>query len=389
MAKIVIAPDSFKGSLSAARVAEAIGEGVRRALPQAEVALVPLADGGEGTVEAFVTAVGGRIVPVTAIGPLEEPTDAFIGMIDSGKTAVIEMAAASGLPLVPEDRRNPMLTTSYGTGELIRTALDFKFDRIILGIGGSATNDGGVGMIQALGGSFKDGAGKEVGFGGGELRRVRSIDLTNLDARLKTARITVACDVENPLTGPNGASAVFGPQKGATAEMIELLDAGLRNLADVIRRDVGVDIEKTPGSGAAGGMGAAALAFLGVELKPGIDIVLDAARFNEKLDGADLMFTGEGRVDSQTMNGKCVSGVMRVARSRGVPVIVLAGGVEPDGYQLLEHGALAVLSIVDGPMTLAEAQERTAEFLARAAEQAVRLGVHPRIKVPAWKSLRC
>ncbi len=373
MAKIVVAPDSFKGSLSATQVAEAIGEGIRRVLPQAEVVLAPLADGGEGTVEAFVTTAGGRAVPIRVTGPLGDPVDAFIGLIDSDNTAVVEMAAASGLPLVPEDRRNPLMTTSYGTGELIRAALSLGCDRIILGIGGSATNDGGVGMIQSLGGRFRDEKGEEVGFGGGELSRIRSIDLSRLDSRLKTVSVTVACDVENPLTGPNGASAVFGPQKGATAEMVESLDAGLRNLAEVIRQDVGLDIENVPGSGAAGGMGAAALAFLQAELRPGIEIVMDAARFDEKLEGADLMFTGEGRVDSQTLQGKCVSGVMRAARSHGVPVIVLTGGIEPDGYELLEHGALAVLSIVDRPMTLTEAQDRATELLARAAEQAVRL----------------
>ena len=433
--KIVVAPDSFKGSLSATGVAEVIAAGVRRALPDAEVVLVPLADGGEGTVEAFVTAVGGRIVAIPATGPLGERVDAFIGLLDEGRTAVVEMAAASGLPLVPDDQRNPMLTTSYGTGELIGAALDLGCEKLILGIGGSATNDGGVGMIQALGGSFRDENGAEVGFGGGELARIRSIDLSNLDPRLHQVfrdmsgaqhqvfrdmsgaqhqvsrdlsgaqhqvfrdmsgaqhqvfrdmsgaqrngypetppvAITIACDVENPLTGPNGASAVFGPQKGATPEMVATLDAGLRNLADVIRRVVGLDIETTPGAGAAGGMGGAALAFLGAELKPGIEIVLDAAHFDEKLDGADLVFTCEGRADAQTLQGKAVSGVLRAARAKHVPVVVLAGGIEPEGYDLLDQGAVAVLSVVNKPMGLAESQGRAAELLERAAEQAIRL----------------
>lgn len=370
--KIVIAPDSFKGSLSATRVAKAIGAGVQSALPDARLVLIPLADGGEGTVEAFVTAVGGRVVPAAAIDPLGGRVEAFIGVLDDG-TAVVEMAAASGLTLVPDDRRNPMLTTSYGTGELIECALDLGCSKLILGIGGSATNDGGVGMIQALGGSFKDETGAEVGFGGAELARIRSIDTSNLDPRLQSISITVACDVDNPLTGPRGASAVFGPQKGATPEMVAALDAGLRNLAEVIRRDVGIDIETTPGAGAAGGMGATALAFLGAQLKPGIEIVLDAAHFDEKLDGAAVVFTGEGRVDPQTLGGKVINGVLRAARRRGVRVVVLAGGIQPEGYDLLAHGATAMLSIVDRPMTLAEAQERAAELLERAADQAMRL----------------
>jgi glycerate kinase len=371
--RVVVAPDSFKGSLSATQVAQAIGAGVLRAVPDAELVLVPLADGGEGTVDAFVTAVGGQIVAVSATDPLGERVESFVGLLDDGETAIVEMAAASGLPLVPDDKRNPMLTTSYGTGELIKAALDLGCRKLILGIGGSATNDGGVGMVQSLGGSFRDEAGAEVGFGGKELARVRSIDASNLDPRLHTTSITVACDVENPLTGPNGASAIFGPQKGATPEMVETLDAGLRNLAEVIRRGVGTDIETTPGSGAAGGMGGAALAFLGAKLKPGIEIILAAARFDEKLNGASLVITGEGRVDAQTLQGKVVNGVLRDARAHGVPVVVLAGGIEPEGYALLDHGATALLSIADRPMPLAEAQERAAELLEHAAEQAMRL----------------
>ena len=393
--KIVVAPDSFKGSLSATRAAEAIAAGVRRGLPDAELVLIPLADGGEGTVEAFVTAVGGRIVPVRATGPLGEPVEAFIGVLDEpehpelveGRTAVIEMAAASGLPLVPEDRRNPMLTTSYGTGELIKHAVDLGCERVILGIGGSATNDGGVGMIQALGGSFRDEHGAEVGFGGGELARIRSIDASGLDPVFRdmsgasrngypeTRRVamTVACDVDNPLTGPRGASAVFGPQKGATPEMVAALDEGLRNLADVIRRDVGIDVEHVPGAGAAGGMGAAALAFLGAELKPGIEIVLDVAHFDDALEGAGLVLTGEGRVDAQTLHGKVINGVLKAASARRVPVVVLAGSIEPEGYDLLDAGAAALLSIMDRPMSLDEAQRNAPALLERAAEQVARL----------------
>ena len=370
--KVIVSPDSFKGSLSATQAAEAIGAGVRRVTPDADIVLVPLADGGEGTVEAFVTAVGGRILPVTATGPMGAPVDAFIGLLDDG-TAVVEMAAASGLTLVPDDRRNPMLTTSYGTGELIMAALDAGCSNLILGIGGSATNDGGIGMIQALGGRFSDASGNEVGLGARELIRIRSIDLSNLDCHLKQTPITVACDVENPLSGPNGASAVFGPQKGATPAMVDQLDAGLRNLAEVIRRDMGIDVENTPGAGAAGGMGAAALAFMGGRLESGIEIVLRVARFDSVLDGAAVVFTGEGRVDSQTLQGKVINGVLKASSARHVRVIVLAGGVEPKGYELMNHGAAAVLGITDRPMSLAQARERAGELLCRAAESAMRL----------------
>lgn len=372
---IIVCPDSFKGSLTSAEAAEAIARGIRRAQPVAEIRAVPLADGGEGTVEALVTAAGGRIVSTPATGPLGDRIDSFIGALGDGQTALVEMAAASGLTLVPEPLHNPMLTTSYGTGELIKAALDLGCRGIILGLGGSATNDGGVGMIQALGGSFRDGKGQEIGPGGGQLIRINSIDVSALDPRLKKVHVTVASDVENPLTGPNGASAVFGPQKGATAEMVAALDKGLGNLANLIRRDLGVDIETTPGSGAAGGIGAAALAFLGAELRPGIDIVLEAAHFDEKLQSAKLVITGEGRADSQTLQGKTVSGVLKAAEKHRVPVIVMAGAIEPEGYALLDRGAAALLCIVDRPMSSEEAMTRAGELLERTAEQAARL--HP------------
>ncbi len=362
--KIIVAPDSFKGSLSATQVARAIDAGLKQAAPDVQTVLVPLADGGEGTVEAFVTALGGQIIPVTATGPMGTPVSAFYGLLNDG-TAVVEMAAASGLPLVPEKSRNPMLATSYGTGELIRAALDAGCKRLILGIGGSATNDGGMGMVQALGGSLKDERGVEVGPGGKELRNVRSIDTSQLDSRLKQIQITVACDVENPLTGPNGASAVFGPQKGATPEMVKELDAGLLNLAEVVRRDIGVDISKVAGSVAAGGMGAAAIAILKAQMRPGIEILLEATHFAAALQGAAAVFTGEGRVDSQTLQGKVISGVLKAASAQGVPVIILAGSIGEGGDLLLGSGAAGVFSIVDGPMTLSEAQTRAAELLTR------------------------
>ncbi|MCX6375779.1 MAG: glycerate kinase, partial [Armatimonadetes bacterium] len=250
-----------------------------------------------------------------------------------------------------------------------RAALDAGCRKLILGIGGSATNDGGVGAIQALGGSFKDASGREVGFGGGELARIRSIDLSGLDPRIRETEIVVACDVDNPLTGDRGASAVFGPQKGATPEMVEQLDAGLRNLAEVIRRDVGVDVERLPGAGAAGGLGAAAVAFLGAELRPGIEIAMEATHFADHLKDTDLVITGEGKIDAQTLGGKTINGVLRAAKSAGVPVLALAGAVEPEGYQLLDHGAIAVVPIVTEPMSQEEAFGRAGELLSAAAEQ--------------------
>jgi glycerate 2-kinase len=369
--KILISPDSFKGSLTATQAAEAIAAGVRRALPDAGLVLIPLADGGEGTVEALVNATGGRVVHTPATDPLGNKIESFFGTLGDGESAVVEMAAASGLPLVPDDLRNPMLTTTYGTGELIRAALDAGCRKVILGIGGSATNDGGVGAIQALGGSFRDADGREVGFGGGELIRISLIDLSGLDPRLKETDIVVACDVDNPLTGPRGASAVFGPQKGATPEMVQELDAGLKNLAEVIRRDMGIDVEHLPGAGAAGGLGAASVAFLGARLKSGIDIVLEATHFADELQGASLVITGEGKIDAQTLQGKTVMGVLRAARSAGVPALALGGSVEPEGRELLKHGATAVLPIVTEPMPLQEAFARAGELLADATEQAL------------------
>jgi glycerate kinase len=369
--KILIAPDSFKGSLTAAEAAEAIASGVRKALPEAECVLIPLADGGEGTVQALVKATGGRIIRVPATDPLGNRIESYFGILGDGETAVVEMAAASGLALVPECFRDPMLTTTFGTGELIKAALDMGCRRLILGIGGSATNDGGVGAIQALGGSFKDENGEEVGPGGGELARIRSIDVSGLDPRLRATGVVVAIDVNNPLTGPRGASAVFGPQKGATPEMVSALDAGLRNLAEVIRRDLGTDIECLPGAGAAGGLGAAAVAFLHAVLRPGIEIVMEATRFVEQLDGTSLVITGEGMVDAQTLHGKTVMGVLDAARSRNVPVLVLAGSVEPEGYELLDLGAIAVLPIA-ADMELDQAIARAGELLTQAAEQAMR-----------------
>ena len=373
--KVVVAPDSFKGSLSAQNAAEAIAIGVLHADSSIDVDLIPLADGGEGTVEIMVRATNGKIVCVNAVDPIGERIESYYGILGDGNTAVVEMAAASGLTLVPEDKRNPMYTTSYGTGELIRAALDSGCKRLILAIGGSATNDGGVGAIQALGGSFRKADGSEAGFGGYDLKNIAEIDLSNLDPRLKEIDILTACDVDNPLTGEYGASAVFGPQKGADADMVAELDTGLHNLAQVIKRDVGIDIEQVPGAGAAGGMGAASVAFLGSELRSGIDIILDAVRFTNRIKGASLIITGEGKVDSQTLNGKAVKGILDRAELAHIPLLVLAGMVDDGGYELSKHGNVSIFSIAPGPITYMESQQNVSKLLSNAAEQAMRLFV--------------
>ena len=378
--KIVIAPDSYKESLSALEVAQAVEAGFRQVFPDADYVLVPVADGGEGTVDAMVAATGGRKETVTVSGPLGEPVEAFYGLTGDGDTAVIEMAAASGLALVPPDRRNPLLTNSRGTGELIRAALDAGARRFILGIGGSATNDGGAGMVQALGVRLLDLEGRELDGSGGDLARLERIDVSGLDPRLAECRIEVACDVDNPLTGARGASAVFGPQKGATPEMVQALDANLARLARIVGRDLGVAVDTVPGAGAAGGMGAAMLAFFGATLKPGIEIVTAAVDLDTHVRDADLVITGEGRIDFQTVHGKTPIGVARVAKRHGKPVIGIAGSLGADVGVVHAHGIDAVFSVLSKPCTLDEALRDAAanvELTARNVAAVLRLGARP------------
>ena len=376
--KIVIAPDSYKESLSALEVAQAVEAGFRQVFPDADYVLVPVADGGEGTVDAMVAATGGRKETVTVSGPLGEPVEAFFGLTGDGDTAVIEMAAASGLALVPPDRRNPLLTSSRGTGELIRAALDAGARRFILGIGGSATNDGGAGMVQALGARLLDLEGRELDGSGGDLARLERIDVSALDPRLAECRIEVACDVDNPLTGARGASAVFGPQKGATPEMVQALDANLARLARIVGRDLGVAVDTVPGAGAAGGMGAAMLAFFGATLKPGIEIVTAAVDLDTHVRDADLVITGEGRIDFQTVHGKTPIGVARVAKRHGKPVIGIAGSLGADVGVVHAHGIDAVFSVLGKPCTLDEALRDAAanvELTARNVAAVLRIGL--------------
>ncbi|WP_216082007.1 glycerate kinase [Citrobacter sp. MGH 55] len=355
--KIVIAPDSFKESLSAMQVATAIEQGFREIYPDAQYVKLPMADGGEGTVESMVEATEGHYHFIDVTGPLGTPVQARWGMLGDGKTAVIEMAAASGLHHVPPEHRNPLLTTSYGTGELILAALDQGVEHIILGIGGSATNDGGAGMLQALGIDLLDENGDALPEGGGALSKLATIDTSHADPRLKTVSITVACDVNNPLCGPTGASAIFGPQKGATEAMVAALDGALAVYGKRLQEFTGRDVMNAPGAGAAGGMGAALLGLLGADLKPGVEIVINALQLDRLVADASLVITGEGRLDSQSICGKTPIGVARCAKRYQKPVIALAGGLTQDHQIVHEHGLDAVFSVLTRITTLPEALE--------------------------------
>ncbi len=355
--KIVIAPDSFKESLSALEVATALASGVRAALPDAVCELVPMADGGEGTVDALVAATHGRHLQVEVTGPLGQPINARFGVLGSTRTAVVEMAAASGLMLVPPLARDPTRTTSFGTGELIRAALDERVDTLIVALGGSATIDGGAGMLQALGVKFfsHDGAELVEPLTGGELQTIARLDPQNLDSRLRRTRILVACDVNNPLLGPLGAAAVFGPQKGATPAQVMSFDAGLGHFYRLVAQTLSVDVTARAGAGAAGGMGAALLAFLNATLRPGIELVIDATELPARIKGAAVVITGEGRLDAQTLHGKAPLGVATLAHQLGVPVIGVGGSLAPDAETALGAAFDALEATVTYPMPLAEA----------------------------------
>lgn len=370
--KVVVAPDKFKGSLSAPAVARAIARGVRSVAPEAEIDEAPMADGGEGTVEALVAATGGSIHEVDVTGPLGDPVRAQFGLLGDGRTAVLEMAAASGLVLVPQPRRDPRRTTTRGTGELLLAAIDAGAQRIVLGIGGSATNDGGAGLGQALGYRLLDADGNELGPGGGELGRLASIDDRGRDPRLKGIEVAVACDVENPLCGPAGASAVYGPQKGATPEMIAELDANLDHFARIVERDLGRAIRDLPGAGAAGGLGGGLAAFASGRLEPGVTLVIRAVGLADRLRGADLCFTGEGALDASSAFGKTAVGVARLAHSFDCPAIALAGTLGAGADAVLDQGIAAYFSICPGPMTLDDAIAQAPTLLEQTAAQVMR-----------------
>jgi len=371
--KIIIAPDSFKESLSAECAAMAIEDGFRAVFPELEAVRLPVADGGEGTVDALIAATGGHRIDIEVTDPQGHRVRGFYGVNGKGDCAVIEMAAASGLMLVPAGQRDPLTATSFGTGELIRHALDGGIRHIILGIGGSATVDGGIGMVQALGGRFTDAQGIDLPWGGAALAQLAAIDLSQLDPRLAQCRIEVACDVENPLTGPCGAAAVFGPQKGASAQDVQVLDAALAHLAAVIFRHLGVNVLEWPGGGAAGGMGVAARLFLRGNMRSGIDIIMDAIGLEEAMQGATLVITGEGRLDQQTINGKAPVGVARLAQRHHVPVIGLAG-ILGEGVEVVhQHGLEAVFSILPRLAPLETVLEQGEENLRYAAQNLARV----------------
>jgi glycerate kinase len=371
--RIVVAPQEFKGSLTAVQAAQAMAEGLRRALPDATLELVPMADGGPGTVEAVVTAAGnGRRMKAAAHDALGRPLEAGWGIIDD-ETAVIEMAAASGLTLLRETERDPRIASTYGTGELVRAALDAGCRRIIVGIGGSATNDGGAGVAQALGVRLLDDAGRDLPPGGAALAGLGRIDVSGLDARLGHCQVLAASDVFNPLCGPEGASLVYGPQKGATPEVAQELDAALRHYAQVIERDLGVRVLDLAGAGAAGGLGAGLVAFLGAELVPGAQLVAEAVGLRQKLEGTDLVLTGEGRLDSQTGFGKAPLEVAKLARGCNLPVIAIAGSLAEDSGPALGEAFDAVVAITRRAMSVGEAMAQAARLVADSAEEVARL----------------
>ncbi|MEX0684048.1 MAG: glycerate kinase [Dehalococcoidia bacterium] len=365
--RIVISPQEYKGTLTAEEAAAAMAQGARRALPDADLDVVPLPDGGPGTVRAIVSITGGDIRPTRVQDPRGRPVDAEWALLPDG-SAVIEMAAASGLVLVPENERDPRSATTNGVGELLRAALDAGARRLIIGLGGSATNDGGGGMTAALGGRFLDDAGHELPPGGAALAHLARIDVTNLDPRVREAEIVGASDVTNPLCGPEGASLIYGPQKGASPQVARELDLALKNYARVVARDLGVSVADVPGAGAAGGLGAGLIAFLGADIRPGVEVVAAVVGLRERLQGADLVLTGEGRLDGQTRYGKTVAGVARMASDAGVQVIVVPGTLG-DGWESILSLVAHVEAIVAQDVTPEDAMSRPAELLAATVER--------------------
>ncbi len=373
--KIVLAPDSFKGNLTSLQVASAFEKGIKRVIPNANCIKVPMADGGEGTVQSLVDATGGKFIRKKVTGPAGKPVTARYGMLVDKETAVIEMAEASGLPLVKGKDKNPLKTTTYGTGELILDAINRGAKNIIIGIGGSATTDGGAGMAQALGVKFHDKQGREITEqgAGGMLARIARIDISGLDPRINKTQIIVASDVNNPLFGKTGAACVFGPQKGATPAMVKKLDANLRHFGNLIKKDLRKDVRKLKGAGAAGGLGAGLVAFTRAKLKSGIDIVVETTGLHEYIRGADLVITGEGRVDFQTAFGKTPAGVAKAARKLKVPTVVIGGGITDDAHSVFAYGIDGLASACARDMTLDEAISHSRMHLENVAERVIRL----------------
>jgi len=377
--KILIAPDSFKDCLPASEVALSIELGILKVFPDAEIIKIPLADGGEGTVEALVNATGGKIINIQVHDPLMRKIDSFFGILGNRKTAIIEMAAASGIELLTEKERNPWLTTTFGTGELIKAALDFGCQTILIGIGGSATVDGGAGMVQALGVELLDKKNKSIAKGGKGLAQLNTINTDTLDVRLKGKKIWVACDVKNPLLGENGAAKVYGPQKGANPEMINKLEQNLAHYSEVIETQLGIAIANIPGTGAAGGLGAGFMAFLNAEIKPGFELISEIVHLAEQIVNADLVITAEGKIDYQTRFGKTPAGVAGIAKSFNKPLLAFAGSLGPRVDSLNELGFTSIIPITDKPMSLQESITNAGELLQNATERTMSI-----LKLDYW-----
>ena len=370
----ILAPDSFKESMTAEQACAAMQRGIVKALPDAQFIYVPMADGGEGTVDALVAARNGRKVELDVSGPfIQQKVQSYFGLIENDQTAVIEMALANGIHLIESSQRNPLLTSSLGTGEIIKAALELSVSKIIIGLGGSVTNDAGAGMAQALGAKFLDENGQAVQVGGGQLAQIQSIDLSQLDPRLKSTEIVIASDVNNPLCGENGASHVFAPQKGATSEMVEVLDQNLSHFADLVAQHIGQDFQDIAGAGAAGGLGFGLMAFAGAKIRSGVEIVIEETGLSEKIDQADYVFTGEGGIDFQTKFGKTPFGVAQVAKLFNKPVIAFAGYVGKGIEELYDEGFTAIFGIVDGACDLQTALKNGEKNLERCCVNVVKV----------------
>lgn len=371
--RIVVAPDSFKENLSAVEVAKAISAGIERVIPDAEIISIPVADGGEGSVEALITATGGKIIPTSSVDALNRPIQSFYGVLGDGRTAVIEMAAASGLELLSPEERNLLITSTFGTGLLLKGAMEAGFTEIILAVGGSATNDGGAGMARALGFGLQDKNGNPIDFGGGFLGELHLINRTQVHPLLQNVRITVGCDVQNPLLGPSGATRVYGRQKGATPEMIEILEKNMKHFARVLQKEFGVNFADIPGAGAAGGLGAGLMAFCNARITSGFGLISQLTGLEEHITKASIVYTAEGKIDPQTVFGKTISGVAQLAKLHQVPVIALSGKIEGDMTELYKQGVTSVFAIGDRPMNLAESKSEARDLIASAAERTMRL----------------